>query len=269
MDKKSCGAIFYTFNPDGELGIVLGDESRSTSDGWLPFKGGCRPGETAQEAAIREVHEESCGLIQLKEIDLQHRFTTKRKEYHIGLCCVPYSLIAEFDVARRLETREEFREKRKLKFFKFPDVLNEPLVHNISKSSILFYKDQLQALQKSRDAGELGPRARCLGISSDVAESIKTAAVGDVNSPADSPTYVGLGKSVDKPTRDQVRDLSDKFETFRLSTRHDSKSRKSALLARPKKFNMSYTPRAEKLMEQTRVWRMPNEQSNKVATVKS
>ena len=196
MEKKSCGAILYTFNLEGKLGIVLGTEGLNCADAWLPFKGGCKDGETEEETAIREIYEETCGLVEVESIDLKHVFSTKRKIYHIGICEVPYDIIDKFERTRNLETRDEFREKRQIKFLPYPEVLKDPSVHNISKSSILFYKNFLDKL-KNKGTYKVGLRARYLGI-----------------------TELPPIKS-----------------------------------GKPVRFNASYTPQMERIIERERVWR--------------
>lgn len=236
MEKKSCGAILYAFDPDGKLGIILGDEARNLGDEWLPFKGCSHDGETLEQAAIREIFEETCGLVSLNSITLYHKFSTKRKEYYIGLVEVPYKLIEIFGEVRRTETREDFMEKRKIKFFSFPDVLTDPNIHNISKSSILFYKDALEALAASK-THPLEQGARCLGISNQRAEVLK--------SKSDSPF---ASQSIDrmKKTPDHKNDSRSDYKSYDTRT---------GFLSRPKRFTISYTPRMEKLIEKDRDWR--------------
>ncbi len=169
-ERKSCGAIFYAFNPNGQLGIILGTEARTVVESWLPFKGGCHENETHEETAIREIYEETGGLVQLDSINLYHKFSTKRKIYHIGICEVPYDIIEKFDKLRSSETRAEFLEKKQLGFFLYPDVLKDPAVHNISRASILFYKnflDNIKANNKKNIKNVIGLRSRYLGIQSE------------------------------------------------------------------------------------------------------
>jgi len=161
MVKQSCGAILYAFDLNNNLGIILGEESRTLEYGWLPFKGGIKEGETPEQAAIREVYEETCGVVKLNEINLLHKFSTKRKEYLIGLCEVPYDTINRFQEKILTECREEFCEKKFMKFFKFPECLNDNTIHGISKASILFYQDKLNNL--ALDSKNL-LRPRYLGI---------------------------------------------------------------------------------------------------------
>lgn len=257
MEKKSCGAILYAFNPEGKLGVILGEESRSREEEWLPFKGGCREDETLEQAAIREIFEETCGLVLLNSIALHHKFSTKRKEYHIGLVEVPYELLTAFIEARKTETREGFMEKRKLKFFLFPDVLKETTVHNISKSNILFYKDTLEAIAESGYKGtvlSLEQGARYLGVSNQKAEILKqkTGSSPDL-SPVEEVTRRIERLNLTPPAVPKSSRLSRRSTLYR--TMQNSNVTKMGLLSRPKRFTMSHTPRAEKIIEQHRIWR--------------
>jgi hypothetical protein len=144
----SCGAILYAYNLKGELGVILGDEARNSIVSYLPFKGGVEKGETPEEAAIREIEEETCGLIKLTNIVLEHKFTTKRKEYHIGLIEVPYSIIDQFNKIIKTEDKTHFKEKRQIKFFLQKDLYRNPEIHPITKASLVFYKNKLDALAK-------------------------------------------------------------------------------------------------------------------------
>jgi 8-oxo-dGTP pyrophosphatase MutT (NUDIX family) len=143
--KTSCGALFYSFNTDGDIGVILGLEYYD----WLPFKGCVEAGETPEQAAIREVHEETCGLVCLETIDLNHKFMSKRKHYHIGLCFVPCDIIDKFSELVKDENRKAFKEKKELKFFPLNDILSNDTIHCISKASIAYYWDQLQLLAEA------------------------------------------------------------------------------------------------------------------------
>lgn len=144
--KHSSGAILYTFDPDGVCGIILGMEHWS----WLPFKGGNKVGETLEDAAIREVYEETGGLVMLKNIALEHSFSSHHKHYHIGLSKAPYSIIEEFDKVKLVETRKEFSEKKMLKFFSLDAIKNNTCIHSLTMASINFYWDRLNAIAKNR-----------------------------------------------------------------------------------------------------------------------
>jgi hypothetical protein len=138
--RNSCGAILYTHDPNGVLGIILGEEGNK----WFPFKGCSKTGETLEETAKREINEETCGLVYLDSINLQHKFSSKKKKYYIGLCYAPYNIIEEFEAKIKLETRLEFKEKKRLKFFPIDNsILYNNDIHNITKASIEFYWDKL------------------------------------------------------------------------------------------------------------------------------
>lgn len=143
--RNSCGAIFYTYDPAGQLGIVLGLEQHN----WLPFKGCSEEGETVEETAIREVYEETCGLVQLDNISLEHRFASKRKNYFIGLCHVPYDLIRQFSETRKSESRLSYMEKKRIKFFPYSSLLTDKTIHNISRSCIRYFWNKLTKLSRN------------------------------------------------------------------------------------------------------------------------
>lgn len=141
--KVSCGAIFYTYDPYGNIGIILGLEG----DDWLPFKGCNEKGETYEETAIREIYEETCGLIRVDKISLDHAFASKRKKYYIGLIYVDYDIIEKFSQLRKAEDRPNFIEKKSLRFFNLDTVLFNNYVHGISKASIKYYWNKLEYLR--------------------------------------------------------------------------------------------------------------------------
>jgi ADP-ribose pyrophosphatase YjhB (NUDIX family) len=137
--KNSCGGLLYAISPNGTTGIILGIEGND----WLPFKGCNEPNETFEQTAIREICEETCGIVQIKTIKLDHQFTSKRKNYYIGLVCVDYDIVNQFDIISKNENRIEYKEKKELRFFPLCDVLNDPRVHEISKASVRYYWNRL------------------------------------------------------------------------------------------------------------------------------
>jgi len=138
--RDSCGAILYTYDLNGVLGIILGEEGNK----WFPFKGCVKKGESFEETAIREIKEETCGLLCLDNISLEHKFSSKRKNYYIGLCYAPYNIIEDFDNKIKLETRMDYKEKKRLKFFPINiAILYNNDIHSITKSSIEFYWNKL------------------------------------------------------------------------------------------------------------------------------
>ena len=152
--KTSCGAIFYSFNPQGRLGIILGREGRN----WLPFKGCCEYKESFEDAAIREIFEETCGIIKLNSIALDHKFASKHKRYLIGLVQVPYSLIQDFTDRRVTEQRANFCEKKGLRFFAIEKVLDHQRVHGITKASIRYYWNKLLYLRGGNANNDIIPQ---------------------------------------------------------------------------------------------------------------
>lgn len=140
MKPISCGALFYAYDEQERIGIILGHEA----GGWLPFKGCNEKNETYEQTAIREIQEETCYLINLSNIKLDHRFESHAKVYMIGLCEVPYEFLQYFQQARHYETRWKCQEKSVVKFFKLENTLDSRQIHWLSKNSIQYYWSILQ-----------------------------------------------------------------------------------------------------------------------------
>ncbi len=168
MKKHSCGAILYTIH-NNSLYIVLGMEKAQ----WFPFKGVREKDETNQQAAIREICEETCGVVKaqdISDIDLQCNYTTKRKHYHIGLAYIPYGGIREFYKNRNKliaesESLTEYKggdaekwaylEKTQLSTFSL-NAATTYKFHYITDTPIKFYHARLMEMQST---------IRSLGIS--------------------------------------------------------------------------------------------------------
>lgn len=288
--KNSCGAILYTFDKEGKIGVILGCEG---FEEWLPFKGCNEEGETYEQTAIREIREETCGLVDINSIVLEHVFTTKHKIYRIGLCQVDFDIIEKFALARSAENRKEFREKQEIKFFALETVFAKPSVHSISRASIKFYWDKLMTIAGKQVVG--GEHIRCHGMTEEQAKNICTSALIDlhinntaddidnlhissgdndvfdetlIDSPktSDSRQSKSSGSSPRQRNNDQLLKRKD-LNTF--LTKRDAKTctrRKSANdsrgytkreynLSRPKRIGLSYTPMAEKRADEGRSWR--------------
>ena len=164
--KSSCGGIFYTYDPHGNLGVILGLEGSS----WLPFKGCAKAGETLTDTAEREIFEESCGLIRVTGIKLKHKFNTKHKKYYIGLVRVPYDVIQDFRIKRRLETRDDYLEKTDIRFFNIDEIHNEPNIHKLTLNSIDFYWNRLMQLKEKGKKLNVCGRIRPRAVSVDIAK---------------------------------------------------------------------------------------------------
>lgn len=153
---NSCGALFFSVDPRGRRGVILGKEGNS----YFVFKGcpskeeekhyGANPAILFKVAASREIYEESCGLINIdyRELNLEHLFHKRSdgyiKRYHIGLIYVPYSFIREFVTQRtQANLQKSFREKTQVKFFELEESLRSNEVAEITKRSIIFYKDRM------------------------------------------------------------------------------------------------------------------------------
>ena len=146
--KHSCGAILYSYNPfNGQIGIILGLEGKH----WLPFKGCNNKNETYEQAAIREIYEETCGIIKLKNIKLNHKFNSKNKHYHIGLVYVDYNLIRQFPKIRSTMIKNDFKEKQKIRFFPLSFFKKRKTkIHKLTMESINFYWNDLIHLSKKK-----------------------------------------------------------------------------------------------------------------------
>ena len=156
MKKHSCGALLYTiFN--NKIYIILGMEKC----GWYPFKGTREKGETNEMTAIREIYEETCGVIKLNKINLSCNFSTKRKHYHIGLIQIKPDFIKKFYANRSYlintiqakinnnnikSTYTPFLEKNEIKMFKLDDIQKNNF-HNVTITPINFYYDDLKIIE--------------------------------------------------------------------------------------------------------------------------
>lgn len=157
--KHSCGAILYSFEPEThDIGIILGLEHRY----WLPFKGCTEFGEDYESAAIREIYEETCGLVDVNSIQLEHNFYTSKKHYHIGLTYADYNIVNDFDKERKKhKNNKAFIEKTKLKFFTLKNLKKHmSKIHKLTKSSIIYYWDKLMMLNCSKQTSLQGSRGR-------------------------------------------------------------------------------------------------------------
>ncbi len=146
MKKNSCGAILYTIKDD-KVHIILGKESRD----WFPFKGVCEQNETFEQAAIREIEEETCKLVKVNDINLNCRYASYRKNYHIGLIYVDKSFVKRFyHVKKKLiqnkETEEKYLEKNHIKMFSLEE-LDLSRLHFVTLIPVLHYWNFLIGLQ--------------------------------------------------------------------------------------------------------------------------
>lgn len=156
--KDSCGALLYTV-VNGKVGIVLGFENGH----WMPFKGCREKNETVEEAAIREIYEETGGFLALKTINLMLCYGSARKNYHIGCAYVSRHVIETYNenVSR---LRGCFAEKRCLRFFP----LDQPMkYHHIVESVLKIYRPFLELMQRLVDMKGLicdQIPARCISL---------------------------------------------------------------------------------------------------------
>lgn len=284
--KTSCGAILYSFDKDGKLGLILGSEG---SDAWLPFKGVNEPTESFEETAKREIKEETCNLVDVDSISLDHVFSTHHKIYRIGIYPVDIDIIEQFKIARSLENRKEFKEKHEIRFFPLENILKDPLIHDISRASIKFYWDRLNTLagNKAVDVEYI----RCHGMSEEQAKAIRQRTILDYRNYSDEKVnntdekVNHTDEKVDN-TDEKVNDTDEKVECSKVNTtvkrassfsnyilnnnvekynvrrksdydyipKHNYKKREYNL-SRPRKIGIYHTPTAEKIFEDNRVWR--------------
>jgi hypothetical protein len=258
--KSSCGALFYSYNPQRKLGIILGLEGLN----WLPFKGCNESGETLEQTAIREIKEETCGLVNINSINLEHRFTSKRKHYFIGLCEVPYDIIEEFSKLRLTEDRIEYREKKILKFFPLDTILDDNGVHNITKASVKYFWNHLQKLNKDEKyvIQNTVERIRKQSIPLEYAKSkyqivsdklLVIATAEDITSESSdsSQELSPVSYSRDNNTSGDVRKC---MKSYSHSTKRITR-RPSTLLRQPAKLNIYNTSTREHQADLNRVWR--------------
>jgi 8-oxo-dGTP pyrophosphatase MutT (NUDIX family) len=140
--KKSYGAILYSFNPSGELGIILGSESVDPQCGFFPFKGGSNISESPVQTAIREVFEETRGLVNLHTLQLRCKIRSKHKTYLFGLAEVNYDIIEKFNKIDVENMDPCYKEKKEIKFFRFADIYLHKFPA-ITMDAILFFKKEL------------------------------------------------------------------------------------------------------------------------------
>jgi hypothetical protein len=156
MKKHSCGALLYTVL-NNKIYIILGMEKGK----WYPFKGTREKGETNELAAIREIYEETCGVVKLNKINLRCNFTTKRKHYHIGLIKIEPDFINKFYknkkfILNQIESINSppnyipFLEKNEIKMFTLDDI-NYKKFHHVTITPINFYYDFLKSIEKQHN----------------------------------------------------------------------------------------------------------------------
>lgn len=142
--KHSCGALLYTIDPEGRLGIVLGREFGT----WSLFKGCREPDESFEDCAKREIFEETGGLLSVSNPHLGCRFSNKVKTYHIGLAYLPYESIAAFNT-KPAHADAAFNEKEEMKFFEYGKI-DLAAHHTHVRIAVQFYADQLDVLSRTQ-----------------------------------------------------------------------------------------------------------------------
>ena len=158
--RKSCGALLYAFDVNGQVGVILGLEDKH----WFVFKGCPEPDEDIKSAAIREVYEETNKLVKLESIEITYIRKTNHKEYHIGLCEVPYSIVDAFNSLDKSGLDAKYVEKKELRFFTIDEALFNSKVHNITKDTIIRYMDNLQLLNKYKSSVSCKMRRQSVSV---------------------------------------------------------------------------------------------------------
>lgn len=161
----SYGVLPYAKNPKGDVVVLLGMENKTFS----LFRGGKEKDETPQQAACRELHEESCGVLSTTPESVSLKYdgygfpSKKGKRWIIGAVKFDYDIlshaISQFDDRRnaihqqyirdlqknisneeRLRLREEMfhkLEKMKLKLF----TINSSCGHEKTDAVISWFKE--------------------------------------------------------------------------------------------------------------------------------
>lgn len=173
--RKSCGALLYAFDVNGRVGVILGLEDKH----WFVFKGCPEQGEDIRAAAIREVYEETNKLVKLESIEITYIRKTNHKEYHIGLCEVPYSIVDTFNSLDRSGLDAKYIEKKELRFFTIDEALFNGKVHNITKDTIIRYMDNLQLLDKYKSLISCKMRRQSVSIAYAVERYKKLSCVAE------------------------------------------------------------------------------------------
>ena len=239
--RHSCGAILYSYDTKGNLGIILGMEGTH----WLPFKGGRDVGETLEDAAIREIYEETCKLVKIDTIKLEHSFSSKHKHYHIGLCNVPYEVIDKFESARENAVDKKYTEKTCIKFFPFLTLKKNSDLHSLTRASIKFYWNKLLALSfKKTLVNRTGERLRKLG---------KHVIPGEEQSKTQKISNRRFKRTNGKAGA--VYKHNESFIHFNVRQKYKRTFKKTSFLKQPIKYGLNYTPQHEMERERNRVWR--------------
>jgi 8-oxo-dGTP pyrophosphatase MutT (NUDIX family) len=120
---------------------------------WFPFKGTREKYETNEQAAIREINEETCGVVKLENIELKCNYSTKRKNYHIGLIKIQCDVIDKFYKNRAQITinnydnnYDVFLEKSDIKMFPLESIFNNNF-HSVTVIPINYYLPYLKLLE--------------------------------------------------------------------------------------------------------------------------
>jgi 8-oxo-dGTP pyrophosphatase MutT (NUDIX family) len=87
-----AGSILPVCIHRGQLFFLFGKENKneSSAKGWSDFGGGCEPGETPYQTALREGYEESSGFLYPKDLIKHGVYKITHNTYHIHIVKINY-----------------------------------------------------------------------------------------------------------------------------------------------------------------------------------
>ena len=159
--KNSCGAVLFCF-VNHKIHIILGKEYQD----YFHFKGTCTKSETLEQAAIREVYEETLGIVNVSRLPLLcTHVQTKKKKYHLGLICVQPSFVSQFTSKRKRVLNnslsqfsdKRFLEKQHVALFPLHDL---PFMRYVTQEPINFFSSFLMSVQESIDLARESSRTQ-------------------------------------------------------------------------------------------------------------
>lgn len=143
----SCGGVLYTIKKN-RLYLVLGREGKY----FFHFKGCPENNETFEQTAIREINEETMGIVKIKKILLNcSNVKSKKKIYRLGLVKVNNDIVEQFNYLKYKFIDimpHKYKEKDEIKLFPFNRILDYRL-HILTLKPILFYYKILEKIQNN------------------------------------------------------------------------------------------------------------------------
>lgn len=137
MDRYSAGVLLYSYDPDGNVAFLLGQDYKNK---YSDFGGRCDIGDVNHiSTASREFYEETCGVImdihcaihKLQKSPIIHSLSYMGNPYYMYLMHVPYctEYINLFHMVRKFinfkKVEKRFKEKISLKWFTTRDILRD------------------------------------------------------------------------------------------------------------------------------------------------